>query len=121
MLATSDFSRKVMELINKIPKGKVATYGQIAKLAGKPHGSRGVSWILHSCSVTYRLPWHRVVNSKGKISFLPLSHNYRQQKRYLENEKVIFLHGDRIDLLRFQWKKTAPKPRSIKGKPQIFG
>jgi len=69
MAELSDFSKKVMTLIKQIPKGRVATYGQIAKLAGKSQGSRGVAWILNSSSVAHELSWHRVLNSKGMISF----------------------------------------------------
>jgi methylated-DNA-protein-cysteine methyltransferase-like protein len=51
------FSKMVIRLIKKIPRGNVASYGQIAALAGNPRGSRGVSWILHSCSRSHKLPW----------------------------------------------------------------
>ena len=79
----SEFTKKVLVQIKSIPSGKVATYKQIAELAGKPQGSRGVAWILHSCSTRYKLPWHRVLNSKGKISFDRATHNYKKQKRLL--------------------------------------
>ena len=64
----TEFTGKVLEIIQSIPKGKVMTYGQIASYAGNPHGARQVSRILHSMSMKYKLPWHRVVNSKGGIS-----------------------------------------------------
>jgi methylated-DNA-protein-cysteine methyltransferase-like protein len=101
----SPFSKKVIFLIGKIPEGKVATYGQIAKLAGKPHGSRGVAWILHSSSRAYRLPWQRVLGSQGKISFPWGSPSFVRQKRLLLGEGVEFGENDRIDLKKFQWKK----------------
>jgi len=69
VIQISEFTKQVMEQIKAIPFGNVATYKQIAELAGKPQASRGVSWILHSCSTAYKLPWHRVLNSQGKISF----------------------------------------------------
>lgn len=62
------FSKAVIKMVSKIPKGKVATYGQIAKISGNAGGSRGVAWILHACSKKYKLPWQRVINSQGKIS-----------------------------------------------------
>lgn len=65
----STFTKKIIQHIRKIPEGEVATYKQIAELAGKPQGSRGVAWVLHSSSIAYKLPWHRVLNSQGKISF----------------------------------------------------
>lgn len=115
----SEFTKKVMQQINKIPAGKVATYKQIAELAGKPQGSRGVAWILHSCSTTYKLPWHRVLNSKGKISFEFNSHNFRKQKKKLENEGIVFGAEGQLSLVKYQWKKR-PVRKKFKNKPQIF-
>jgi methylated-DNA-protein-cysteine methyltransferase-like protein len=108
----SAFSKKVIKLIQSIPAGKVATYGQIAELAGKPQGSRGVAWILHSSSTAYQLPWHRVLNAQGKISFEIGTHNFRQQKKRLEKEGVDLTVDGRLSLARFQWKKKAPKKRT---------
>jgi methylated-DNA-protein-cysteine methyltransferase related protein len=105
----SPFSADIISLIQKIPKGKVATYGQIAKLAGKPHASRTVSWILHSCSRAYKLPWHRVLNSKGKISFPPSTMNFEHQKNRLHREGVELSPRGEVDLNRFQWKRRARK------------
>ena len=62
------FTEDVLEIIKMIPKGKVMTYGQIAALANSPRGARQVSRILHSMSSKHKLPWHRVINSKGTIS-----------------------------------------------------
>ena len=62
------FSEHVIDIIKAIPPGKVASYGQIAMLAGNPRGARQVSRLLHSSSEKYSLPWHRVVSSTGKIS-----------------------------------------------------
>ena len=101
-----------MQQIRKIPVGKVATYKQIAELAGKPQASRGVAWILHSCSTTYKLPWQRVLNSKGRISFERQSYNFRKQKRLLENEGVIFGADGQLNLITYQWKKKVKKDSS---------
>ena len=64
----TEFTEKVIAIIQNIPRGKVMTYGQIAVYADNPRGSRQVSRILHSMSDKYNLPWHRVINSKGGIS-----------------------------------------------------
>lgn len=120
MNETSDFTKKVIQLIRAIPKGKVATYGQIAKLAGKPHGARGVAWILHSCSKSHRLPWHRVIGFKGTISFPKRSSNYLEQKKKLIAEGIVFLDSDRIDLNRYQWKKHLSKKPKSPLQPRIF-
>lgn len=108
-----------MQQICSIPIGKVATYKQIASLAGKPQGSRGVAWILHSCSTLYKLPWHRVLNSQGKISFDKNSKNFRLQKKRLEAEGVIFTSEGQLSLARHQWKKK-PRLRRDASKPKIF-
>ncbi|MFV8257198.1 MGMT family protein [Bdellovibrio bacteriovorus] len=115
------FSERVLKLIKMIPEGKVATYGQIAALAGKPQGSRGVAWLLHSCSESHKLPWQRVLNSKGKISFPPGTKSYRQQKKLLTSEGVRFGAGDAIDMSVFQWKKKARAMKGTAKKPQMFG
>jgi methylated-DNA-protein-cysteine methyltransferase-like protein len=61
------FTQTVINIILTIPSGKVMTYGQIAKLAGSPRAARQVVRILHSMSDKYKLPWHRVINSKGQV------------------------------------------------------
>lgn len=104
-MAQTEFTKKVISIIKKIPKGKVATYAQIAKLAGKPQGVRGVVWILHSSSGTNDLPWFRVINSKGRISFPSMSESELRQRAMLEHEGVEFGEGNVIDLKVFQWKK----------------
>ena len=115
----SAFTKKVLQNIAQIPKGKVATYKQIATLSGKPQGSRGVAWILHSCTTTYKLPWHRVLNSQGRISFEKNSHNFRQQKRKLETEGVSLNSEGHLDLKKFQWKKRPTLTKNSRA-PKMF-
>jgi methylated-DNA-protein-cysteine methyltransferase-like protein len=97
-----DFTQRVIRIIKSIPFGKVATYGQIAYLAGNPRASRQVSWILSSSSRKENLPWHRVINSQGMISLKP-SAGYEEQKMHLLEEGVKFDREDKIDLKRFLW------------------
>ncbi|MFW9916412.1 MAG: MGMT family protein [Candidatus Thorarchaeota archaeon] len=94
------FSQRIITLIKAIPPGKVASYGQIARYAGNPRGARQVAWLLHSSSRKANLPWHRVVNSKGRIS-LPVGQGYELQKELLEKEGVIFDESERIDFTRY--------------------
>ncbi|MFX0171940.1 MAG: MGMT family protein [Candidatus Hodarchaeota archaeon] len=96
------FSQKVKEMIKQIPKGKVATYGQIATYAGNPRASRQVAWLLHSSSRKENLPWHRVINSRGRIS-LPQNGGYEMQKSLLEQEGIKFNKNDTIDLNQYLW------------------
>lgn len=102
----TEFSKKVIELIQSIPKGKVATYGLIARLAGNPQGSRRVGWLLHSSTQKYTLPWQRVVKSDGKLSFLENSQNFIRQKDLLEAEGIIIKNG-RVDLKKFLWRNDS--------------
>lgn len=95
-------TERIKQLIKHIPAGKVATYGQIAIYAGNPRASRQVSWILHSSSRKDNLPWHRVINSKGRIS-LPKERGYDLQKKLLETEGVVFKENDFIDLDKYIW------------------
>lgn len=118
VIQTSEFTKKVLQKIHQIPAGKVATYKQIAGLAGKPQGSRGVAWILHSCATTYKLPWHRVINAQGRIAFDPKSHNFVKQRKLLSNEGVAVAADGRLDLKKYQWKKAPPQ--SKKARPRMF-
>ena len=102
-MSDNPFHQTVIKLIKKIPKGKVATYGQIAAMAGDPRGARQVSWILHSSSDKEKLPWHRVINKQGKIS-LPPDSGYEIQREKLEKEGIVFSLRNSIDLKRFLWR-----------------
>lgn len=92
----SEFTEQVIEVIRGIPGGKVMTYGGVARAAGKPGGARQVVRILHSCSRKYDLPWHRVVNAKGKTAFA-------EQNELLEKEGVGFRGENTVDLKVHLW------------------
>lgn len=92
-----EYTRKVLDVILNIPKGRVLTYGGAAALAGNPKGARQVSRILHSMSRNYNLPWHRVINSRGRIS-LPRKEEQDLQRDLLESEGVIFDEKGSVDL-----------------------
>jgi len=100
MIKTS--TQQAVNIIRNIPEGRVLTYGIVAALAGKPRGARQISRILHSMSKKYDLPWHRIVNSKGKIS-LKQSRGYELQKALLESEGIKFSKTDTIDLKLYSW------------------
>ena len=99
-------SKNIIQVIKHIPKGKVATYGQIAGLAGNPHASRVVVWTLNSSWKTENLPWHRVINSQGTIS-LKRGQGYEEQRKLLESEGIVFNENDKIDLKEFQWRDIS--------------
>ena len=102
----SPFHKKVIEVISKIPKGRVASYGLIARMAGNPQAARQVVRALHSSSDKEKLPWHRVINSKGYIS-LPKGAGYEIQKGMLLEEGIEFGLGDKIDLKKYLWPDTT--------------
>jgi methylated-DNA-protein-cysteine methyltransferase-like protein len=103
LTAGDPFSASVREWIAAIPPGKVATYGQIARLAGKPWGARQVAWILHSQSEKYRLPWQRVIGAAGRIS-LPPGRGLEEQRRLLRREGVVVDARGRVELMKYRWR-----------------
>ncbi|VWX37839.1 MGMT family protein [Exiguobacterium oxidotolerans] len=90
------FTQDVVALIRAIPAGRVATYGQIARLAGNPRAARQVVRILHSMSQAERLPWHRVVNAKGEIS------QGIEQQLALEAKGIVFQSDGKLVLPDYQ-------------------
>ena len=104
--AKSEFDRwvrTVWQVVEGIPRGHVLTYGEVARLAGMSRAARRVSQAMRRAPRGMKLPWHRVVNAQGKISFPPDSPGYVRQKDLLETEGVVFLNG-RIDLDRFGYR-----------------
>jgi methylated-DNA-protein-cysteine methyltransferase-like protein len=100
---SSDFDRwvkAVWQVVDGIPRGHVLTYGEVARLAGMSRAARRVSQAMRRAPRGMKLPWHRVINAQGKISFPEDSSGYRRQKELLEGEGVVFLKG-KIDLERF--------------------
>jgi len=93
----------VWELVACIPKGKVATYGQLAKMLGFPRRSRHVGFALGNLPEGSPVPWQRVINSQGRISFAEGSLKQFLQRRLLEEEGVDFTVKGAISLKRFGW------------------
>jgi methylated-DNA-protein-cysteine methyltransferase related protein len=97
------FTTRIVRVIRAIPRGKVATYGLVAALAGSPLGARQVVRVLHTLSGKERLPWQRVINSRGSIS-LPRGGGFEKQRALLRSEGVkVTVHG-RVDLGKFLWR-----------------
>ena len=90
------------ELISQIPKGKVSTYGDIAKMAGCK-SARAVGFALNQLPEGSPVPWQRVINSQGKVSPRRNSDGHLIQQVILEEEGLIFKRG-KVDLLRYRWK-----------------
>jgi methylated-DNA-protein-cysteine methyltransferase related protein len=82
------FSEKVIQAVRLIPKGKVASYGQIATIIGVPRAALQVGWVLHSAGGDGSTPWWRVINNAGRISTKCEEHTALMQKKLLENDGV---------------------------------
>jgi len=95
----------IFAVVRRIPAGRVATYGQIAALAGRPGHARLAGYAMHRCPPG--LPWHRVINARGEISLPADSTAAMTQRRRLEAEGVLF-SGQRVDLTRYRWHADGP-------------
>ncbi len=101
--------QRFWDAVRKIPRGRVATYGQIAAAAGFPRQARMAGYALHALPQNSGVPWHRVINAQGRISFPPRSQAYRAQREKLEAEGVVFLRG-RVSLKRYGWQARDESP-----------
>jgi methylated-DNA-protein-cysteine methyltransferase related protein len=107
------FNRSVWDVVRRVPAGHVATYGQIARLVPVPAGvdpqdyqAFGARWVGSAMAICPGdVPWQRIINSKGEIS---LRAGAEQQRRLLEEEKIVFDDRGRIDLKRFGWQPAGP-------------
>lgn len=100
----TDKQREAIYLIvASIPAGRVATYGQVAMLAGVPGSARWVGRVLAQLPEGSGLPWHRVLNARGEISLPPGSFAHARQRQQLECEGVAF-QGRRVSLRSCQWR-----------------
>ena len=92
----------IWQVVHMIPNGKVATYGQVAALAGLPKAARFAGTSLKDLPKATRIPWHRVINAQGRISLPPSSASYQEQRQRLTQEGVLIRNG-RIALKDYQW------------------
>jgi methylated-DNA-protein-cysteine methyltransferase related protein len=96
----------VYALVKKIPRGRVTTYGELARALRLPGGARAVGYAMAACPNGRGIPWHRVIGAGGKVR-MPEPHA-SLQRRLLGTEKVE-MDGPRIDLKRFGWSPAKPK------------
>ena len=111
----------IYAIVKHIPRGRVATYGQIATLANLGRHARQVGYALNALSTNTRIPWHRVINAKGEISTRNDPKCEHRQRRLLEQEGITFDERSRISLTRLGWKprnkytlgpRTHPSPQT---------
>lgn len=102
MSIDDDAKGRIWQVVHSVPTGRVTSYGRVAELAGLPRAARLVGRTLAQLPPGSALPWHRVVNSSGRISFPPGSSSHREQRERLLAEGIEF-RGERIDWRRFGW------------------
>jgi methylated-DNA-protein-cysteine methyltransferase-like protein len=101
--AQLDRKQRIWQVIAAIPKGRVCSYGGIAKLAGLGNGARQTAWALRYLPRDTKIPWHRVINAQGKISMPVGSRGYREQRKRLKSEGVTFNESGRLASKTFWW------------------
>jgi methylated-DNA-protein-cysteine methyltransferase-like protein len=103
----TSFFEEVYRVVDMIPSGRVATYGQIAAYLGNPRAARTVGWALSSLPERMDVPWHRVINSLGRISGPARGRRASEQRAMLEEEGITFDNSGRIDLGKYGWKPPS--------------
>ena len=113
--ATEKRNERIWATICDIPEGSVASYGQIAEIAGILRGARQVAYALRHLPREHDVPWHRVVRATGEIAMRVGSDAFREQKKRLQKEDVAILNG-RIDMKKYRWQPDLDellwKPRA---------
>jgi len=104
----ANWYQNVWKVVSDIPPGHVLTYGEVARLSGNAGWARRVSQALRRAPRKMNLPWHRVINAQGKISFPEDSSGWVRQKEMLEDEGVVFLKG-KINLERFGYRGAVDR------------
>ncbi|KST62832.1 MGMT family protein [Mastigocoleus testarum] len=95
---------RIYEVVRQIPKGKVTTYGNVADLAELYGKARLVGYALYQVDKDSDIPWHRVINAKGEISYSPLRRGMDYlQRNLLENEGIEFSAEGKINLNKYKW------------------
>jgi methylated-DNA-protein-cysteine methyltransferase-like protein len=102
----------IYAVVRRIPRGRVATYGQIAALAGLPRQARLIGYALSTLPAGSAVPWHRVVNARGQVSLRAGGHGFEQVQAQLLAREGVRLQDGVIALERFQWRPRAPLQRS---------
>ncbi len=99
---------KIYAVVRKIPRGRVATYGQVARLAGLPGHARQVGYAMAALKAGTLVPWHRVINAQGRVSPRRAGPGAGvRQRQLLEREGVIFVPAGKVSLARYGWKPRA--------------
>ena len=104
----------IYSVVRRIPKGRVASYGQVARVAGLVNAARQVGYALHALPTGSAVPWHRVLNAEGAVSLR--DHHALTQRLLLTREGVRFDVRGRVDLARFGWKPRGTGAMTRRGR-----
>jgi len=94
---------RIWDTIRDVPKGSVASYGQIAEIAGIPRGARQVAYALRQLPEGHDVPWHRIIQSSGRIAFDKGTPQHEEQAKRLLMDGVAVIAG-RIDMQKYRWR-----------------
>jgi methylated-DNA-protein-cysteine methyltransferase-like protein len=100
----SQFKTKVINAVRTVPKGKVASYGQIALMVGVPRAAIQVGWVLHGSGSDGITPWWRIINNAGRISTKCEEHTAWMQKELLEAEGVVVTDKLNIEIEKYRYR-----------------
>jgi methylated-DNA-protein-cysteine methyltransferase-like protein len=102
---------RIYKVVRRIPRGRVATYGQVAELAGLEGHARQAGYAMHALPPNSDVPWHRVINARGEVSPRTSGDSHELQRLLLEEEGIEFDLRGRCDLKIYQWKTRARAAR----------
>ncbi len=111
---------EIYEWVSRVPEGKVATYGQIARLVKSRCSARQVGYAMAAVPGDNGIPWHRIINSQGRISLRSGSEGHRLQRILLEAEGIVFSTDDSIDLVKYRWTAPAGDSDFLSSQSMIF-
>jgi methylated-DNA-protein-cysteine methyltransferase-like protein len=104
-------AERIYAVVRRIPRGRVATYGQVAQLAGMARQARQVGYALNRLPDDTDVPWHRVINARGEVSARAIPDDDRYQRILLSGEGVKFSRAGRIELNRYRWQTPTRSHR----------
>ncbi|MBP7999179.1 MAG: methylated-DNA--[protein]-cysteine S-methyltransferase [Chloroflexi bacterium] len=100
-----NFYEQVYEVVRRIPRGQVTSYGRVASMLGRPNAARAVGYALSALKdkVDHGVPWQRVINSQGRISIINQEHSVNEQAELLRTEGVAVNDKLQVDFERYLW------------------
>jgi methylated-DNA-protein-cysteine methyltransferase-like protein len=118
---TPSYRERVYHLVLRIPKGRVMSYGLVARVLGEGYDARVIGYIMHATPKDGRaIPWHRVINSQGRCSTAGLTSPPDLQQRLLEAEKIVFDDKGKCRMERYLWYPPEYEAEAEEGQASLF-